>query len=407
MKRSPDATMPRTALKIVLAGPIAAVPGQGGATWAILQYVLGLRRLGHRVIFVDPVPRSALRPVGATLNESVNAAYFNAVVRRFGLEQTSALLVSDSPCETIGLPYGTVVSAARDADLLINISGVLRDEAVLAQAQHRVYVDLDPAFTQLWHAVQGLDMGFDNHTAFVTIGKAIGMPHCPVPTCGLPWIATWQPIVLERWPIAEGQPRGAITTVANWRGYGSIQHEGRFYGQKVHAWRAFMTLPTRTTERIRVALAIDPGETTDVQALAANGWDLVDPGIAATPEDYQRFVQASKAELGIAKIGYVVSRTGWISDRSICYLASGRPVLAQETGFSHFVPAGEGLLPFETLEQVLDCIARLNSDYARHARAARALAEEYFDSDKVLTQLLDRLAISTGSTTLVPRRSAS
>jgi hypothetical protein len=387
--------MPRARLTIVVAGTIASVPWHGGWTWVILQYLLGLRRLGHRVVFVDPIQPAALRPADSTLLGSTNADYFSAVVGRFGLEDSSALLVSDGTRNTCGLSYREIASAARDADVLINVSGVLRDEGLLSLARRRVYLDLDPAFTQLWHAVQGIDMGFRHHTDFVTIGRAIGTPECSVPACGLAWIPTWHPVVLERWPPASGNGGGALTTVANWRGYGSIDHQGLFYGQKVHAWRAFMTLPTRTTERIAVALGIDPGETVDLEALAANGWELVDPAqAAATPERYGAFVRASKAELGIAKSGYVLSRTGWISDRSVCYLASGRPVLAQETGFSRFLPAGDGLLAFETMDQLLDGIARLNADYPRHARAARALAEEYFDSDTVLKQLLARLNLS-------------
>lgn len=385
----------RNGLTIVVAGTIASVPGHGGWTWVILQYLLGLRRLGHRVFFLDPIPPATLRKANSTLDESANAAYFSAVVRRFGLEGSSALLVTDAARDTLGLSYAEIVDIARGADVLINVSGVLRDEGLLSLARRRVYLDLDPAFTQLWHVVQGIDMGFRWHTDFVTIGLAIGTPECSVPTCGLAWIPTWQPVVLDQWPAANADGTGALTTVANWRGYGSIEHQGALYGQKVHAWRAFMTLPTRTTERFAVALGIDPGETVDLQALGTNGWELVDPAhVAATPERYREFLRASKAELGIAKSGYVISRCGWVSDRSICYLASGRPVIAQETGFSRLLPTGEGLLPFETMDDLLDAIAQLNADYPKHARAARALAEEYFDSDKVLKQLLVRLRLS-------------
>jgi hypothetical protein len=387
--------MPRAGLTIVVSGTIATVPGQGGWTWVILQYLLGLRRLGHRVVFVDPVTTAALQPSASTLTESTNAAYFRAVVRRFGLEATSALLLSDGRRETIGLDYNEIAKSAREADVLINVSGVLKDEALLAAARRRVYLDLDPAFTQLWHEVQGIDMGFASHTDFVTIGPAIGTPDCPVPTCGLSWIGTLQPIVLEQWPVAHEYTRDALTTVANWRGYGSITHQGVFYGQKAHALRSFITLPTRTSQRLALAMAIHPGETADLQALAANDWEIIDPApVTATPDQYHQFVQSSKGEFGIAKTGYVLSRCGWFSDRSICYLASGRPVVAQETGFSRFIPTGEGLLSFTTIEQALEAIEQLNARYAAHARAARALAETTFDSDKVLTELLGRLGLT-------------
>ena len=140
------------------------------------------------------------------------------------------------------------------------------------------------------------------------------------------------------------------------------------------------------------ALAIHPGESKDLAALKENGWQLLDPAqVAATPASYQQFIQGSKAEFGIAKSGYVASRCGWFSDRSVCYLASGRPVLAQETGFSRFLPTGAGLFAFQTADDVLAAIEEVNADYPRHARAARTLAEEFFDSDKVLSRLLERI----------------
>jgi hypothetical protein len=153
-----------------------------------------------------------------------------------------------------------------------------------------------------------------------------------------------------------------------------------------------MTLPTRTKEQFLLALAIHPDERKDLAALAENGWRLMDPArVAGTPTDYQRFIQGSKAEFGIAKSGYVAARCGWFSDRSVCFLASGRPVLAQDTGFDRFLPTGVGLFSFANGEDVLAGIDAVQRDYVRHTKAARRLAEEYFDSDKVLTRLLSRI----------------
>ncbi|MEJ7843329.1 MAG: hypothetical protein WKF95_16310, partial [Rubrobacter sp.] len=312
----------------------------------------------------------------------------------FGMGHSSALLLAGTR-QTVGLPYERLRETARRADVLVNISGLLADEALTESVPLRAYLDLDPAFTQLWHAAEGIDMRFAAHSHFVTVGQAIGDPGCGVPTYGLEWITTPQPVVLEHWPAAGPVVRNALTTVANWRGYGSIEHEGVFYGQKAHSWRQFFTLPTRTRERFAPALAIHPQESKDLAALRANGWRLVDPGrVARTPASYQRFVRGSKAEFGIAKGGYVAARCGWFSDRSVCYLASGRPVIAQETGFSRFLPVGAGLFAFETIDGALASIEALNGDYARHARAARAVAEEYFDSDRVLGRLLAKLGAS-------------
>ena len=381
-------------LTILLSGMIAGDPRQGGATWAVLQYVLGLRRLGHRVIFVEPVQAKSLQPAGSSLADSSNAAYFRAVAEQFDLASSAALLLAGTQ-QTVGLSFAQLQRLAENADLLINISGMLAEKELTGAIPTRVYLDLDPAFIQLWHAVQGIDMRFDGHTHFVTIGQAIGQPDCPVPTCGRTWLTTPQPIVLSHWPAADRPPQDGFTTVGNWRGYGSIEYQGIFYGQKAHSLRPLMSLPTRTKERFRLALAIDPGEAKDLAALTVNRWELVDPAqVAGTPDDYQRFIQNSKGEFGIAKSGYVAARCGWFSDRSIGYLASGRPVLAQDTGFERFVPTGDGLFSFTDIDSVLVALEAVSRNYAHHARAARGIAEDYFDSDKVLTRLLERLGVA-------------
>src|SRR3712207_2298547 len=287
---------------------IAGVPHQGGATWAVLQYLLGLKRLGHEVYFVEPVKEAALRPIGAPLDRSTNAAYLRQVMADFGLDGTSALLQTGTQ-QTVGLPYDRVHEIARRADVLVNISVLLADQALTEKIPLRVYLDLDPAFTQLWQAVQGIDMRLAGHNRFVTVGQAIGQPGCDVPTCGRTWITTQQPVVLERWPTAGRVTWDALTTVANWRGYGSIEHKGVLYGQKAHSLRQFFTLPTLTDEGFAPALAIHPEESKDLAALHANGWRLIDPKrVAQTPASYQRFVRGSKAEFGIAKSGYVAAR---------------------------------------------------------------------------------------------------
>ena len=368
---------------------IAGDAGQGGATWAVLQYLLGLRRLGHDVYFVEPLRTGPPHPT--------TAAYFSEVTRAFGLEGTAALLPAEAR-QTVGVPYERLLGVAARADVLINVSGMLSDEALVSRVPVRVYLDLDPAFVQLWHATQTADMRFTGHTHFVTVGQSIGGPNCDVPTCGLEWIPTLQPVVLERWPAVG--PDGpvqwdAFTTIANWRGYGSIEHDGVQYGQKAHSLRRLLELPRLTRERFTLALSIHPGETRDIEALSSHGWQRVDPAeVAGTPDQYQQFVQRSKGEFGFAKSGYVAARCGWFSDRSACYLASGRPVVAQDTGFSRHLPTGEGLLAFETAEQAAAAVEAVNRDYARHCRAARALAEKYFDSDNVLSWLLSRIGVT-------------
>jgi hypothetical protein len=381
-------------LEILVSGMIAGTPRQGGATWAVLQYLLGFRALGHEILFVEQCGEDDLRPAGTSLERSENASYFRQVMAEHGLGETSALLLAGTE-ETVGVPYSRLTEQAAKADLLVNISGILTDERLKESIPVRAYLDLDPAFNQLWHE-SGIDMRFEGHTHFVTVGQAIGTPDCPIPTLGLTWIPTVPPVVLDQWPPATRISENALTTVGNWRAYGSIEYHGVSYGQKAHSLREFITLPTRTDARFVLALTIHPDEKKDIEALSANGWELLDADrVAGAPADYQRFLAGSRAELGITKSGYVVSRCGWFSDRSACYLACGRPVIAQETGFSRFLPSGEGLFRFETGDDVLVAIEELERDYARQARAARVLAEQQFDSDKVLAGLLSRLGLGS------------
>jgi hypothetical protein len=380
-------------LTIVVGGMIAAVPRQGGATWAVLQYLLGFARLGHEVYFVEAVDGKDLVPEGSAIGQSANAQYCTDVMRECGLDRSWAL-VHRGTRDTAGLSYDALTRIASEASVLIDISGTLADVELFSAVPVRVYLDLDPAFTQLWDA-HGIDMRLSGHTHFVTVGQSIGTAACGVPTGGRNWRTTWPPVVLDRWPQGARVSHDAFTTVANWRSYGALEHNGVHYGQKVHSLRRFMALPTQTAERFLLALGIDDAEITDLAALRANGWQLTSPGqVAGSPSDYRRFIRESMAEFGIAKDGYVTSRSGWFSDRSACYLAAGRPVLAQDTGFSHHLPTGTGLLAFETVDDLLDGVGAINADHGHHANAARRLAEEYFDSDKVLKRLLTEVGVA-------------
>ena len=376
---------------VVVSGMAAGVPGQGGATWAVLQYVLGLRRLGWDVYLVEQMRESELRPSGESLAASENARYFRALTRAFGLEGKAALIRASSG-ESVGMPRSDLRRVVARAEVLLNLSGRLADPELRERIPIRAYLDLDPAFTQLWRACDGAELGLAGHTHYVTVGLEVGGAGCPIPTMGLDWITTLPPVVLDEWPVTERPDRDAWTTVANWRGYGSIQWRGVHYGQKAHAFRDLFGLPGRTGDRFELALAIHADEVDDLAALRSNGWRLLDPrSVVSSPEGYRRFVRGSAAELGVAKTGYVNSRCGWFSDRSACYLAAGRPVVAQDTGFSSHLPVGRGLLAFQTLDEAVEAVGAVRSDYPLHARAARGVAEEHLDSDRVLARLLRRI----------------
>jgi hypothetical protein len=354
-------------MRVLLAGMVARDPRQGGATWAVLQYLRGLERLGHDVLLVEPVRE---------LRSDV-VDYFQS------LELDHAALLQSGTRRTVGLPYDEV--AGFDADLLVNISGLLRDRELVGDVPARLFLDLDPVFVQIWHA-QGADVGLDGHTHYATVGRGLADPPVPLDR---EWITSVPQVVLDAWPVAEELEHDAFTTVGNWRSYGSVEWDGVTYGQKAHAVRRLLELPHLTDQHLLPALAIHPDEERDLRALADHGWELADPAVVAgTPDDYKRFVAGSKGELGLAKAGYVDARSGWFSDRSACYLASGRPVVAHHTGFGRCLPTGEGLLAFDTAEDAAAALERVASDYDRHRRAARSLAEEHLDSDIVLTRLL-------------------
>ena len=360
---------------------VAGDPFQGGATWAVLQYVLGLRQLDHDVVVVDPLPCG---PVPMEVR-----TYFDAVCARFGLTGRAALLPAEGP--PYGMSAAELVGFLRRAAVLVNLSGRWRQHDVLERIPVRAYVDLDPAFTQLWHA-QGTPVGLARHTHHLTVGTRVAAGSSLVPATGVEWRPILPPVVLDHWPPSPPPSSAVLTTVANWRSYGSIEHAGTHYGQKAHAFRRLAELPAASPLPICVALSIHPGDDVDRELLVAGGWQLVDPLEAAgDPDRYQAFVRSSWGELGVAKAGYVAGRTGWVSDRTACYLASGRPAVVQDTGLSDVLPVGAGLVTFGSVDEAAAAIAAVANDYDRHRAAARQIAESHLDARRILGELMTYL----------------
>jgi hypothetical protein len=381
---------------LVIAGALAQKPKIAGHTWLLLQYLLGFRRLGWKTLFVDYLePSICVDEAGLNCppEGSVNLRYVLDVVRCFGLEDDYVLIGPEGK-SLIGMPQSRLLERVRHSAFLLNIMGYLRDQEILGHASRRIFLDIDPGFGQFWDEL-GLYHPFAGHDAYVTIGLNIGRPDCTIPTRGLDWIVNPQPVVLDWWPLSD-LPGDSFTTIASWRGaYGPVEYRGKTYGLRVHQFRRFVELPGLTGRPFELALAIHPAEARDLALLSDEGWLLVDPQmVAGDPLSYRRYIRRSLAEFSVAKDLYVQSRGGWISDRSLCYLASGKPVLAQETGFSRHYPTGEGLLAYSTLEEAVAGVEEITRRPDRHARAARALAEEYFDSDKVLGRLLQKLGVA-------------
>jgi hypothetical protein len=389
---------------VLVSGALANKCGNGGGAWERLSWATGLRRLGLEVYFVEVIlPERCLDARGETTNfaDSVNRDWFRRVTGWFGMGECSALVCDDGE-HVGGVPWQQLLDVAEAAELLVNLSGHLILEPLLRRIGRKAYVDVDPGFTQFWHADPATPFHLAGHDFYFTIGENIGSPDCPIPTGGIRWRPTRQPVVLDDWPVTAAPEPGRFTTIASWRGaFGPVQFGNQTYGVKAHEWRKFLALPQRVREGagsallFETALDIHAGDARDLAALRENGWHVTDPKVlAGSPAAFRRYVQGSGAEFSVAQGIYVETNSGWFSDRTVRYLASGKPALVQDTGFGHHYPVGLGLVPFRTLDDAVAGAERIAADYPDHCRAARALAEEYFDSDKVLGRLIDEVGIA-------------
>ncbi len=382
----------------MLAGSLAQKPRRGGHTWVFLQYLLGFQQLGWDVLFLDRLePEMCVDCNGerCSFEESLNLQYFLEVMRFAQLDGAFSLEYNGGEC-CMGLSRREVLNRVGKSSSLLNVMGFLKDEETLGCASQRVFLDIDPGFGHMWQDLGLADL-FSGYDHYVTIGENIGRADCSIPTCGHDWITTPQPVVLDHWP-SNGKAGGGqeFTSVGAWRGsYGPLEYQGKVYGVRAHEFRKFAQLPRLTGQPFQVALDIHEAEKSDLAMLKDNGWSLADPiMVAGDPWTYRDYIQNSKAEIMVAKNMYVESNSGWFSDRSICYLASGKPVLVQDTGLAGLYPSHEGIITFRTLEEAVAGVEEISANFDHHARAARAIAEEHFDSDKVLTSLLAKLSLA-------------
>jgi hypothetical protein len=251
----------------------------------------------------------------------------------------------------------------------------------------RVLIEQDPGYTHLWAAEGDPAAIFGHHDVYFTVGANVGTARSALPTCGLDWHALWPPVVMDWWSCDDPGARGCLTTIGAWRDYGYLEFEGRVLGPKVDEFERFLALPELAGEPLELALAIDADDP-DRERLIARGWRLADPAIVSTPDRYRDYICSSLGEFSCAKGGYVATRSGWFSDRSACYLAAGRPVVLQATGFEDHLPTGAGLFAVRTPEEAVAALREIRADYAGHAAAARALAREHFDGERLLGDAL-------------------
>jgi len=376
-------------LRILVLGYLVRGP-LGGIAWHYLQYVVGLSRLGHDVFFFedsDDYP-SCYDPLRNVTDDdpTYGLAFAARAFERLDVGQRWTYYDAHR-CRWLGPAAASALEVCHTADVVLNISGVNPLRPWMANIPVRVFVDTDPGFTQIRHLTDSAARARANqHTAFFSFGENIGQPGCAVPADGFRWVPTRQPVVMDAWRLACGSRHRPLTTVMQWDSYRSETHEGVRYGMKADSFAPYLGLPGRTGETFTIALG---GSRAIQESLTDHGWTIVDSRLpTADPWTYQDFIAQSKAEFSVAKHGYVVGGTGWFSERSAAYLASGRPVVVQDTGFTRWLHSDGGVLAFTSLEEAVEQLERLNRSYDRQCAAARCVAHEYFNSDTVLTDLL-------------------
>lgn len=381
---------------IIVSSSMVTKHRNGGEPWVRLNWILGLQRLGFDVYFLEQIePGQCVDAAGAAsdFDSSDNLANFQAITERYGLQGRTALF-TPSGSHTWGLSWTELCDLASSVDALINITGHLAVSDLRRRIRRAIYIDEDPGFTQYWLAA-GNAPHLAGHDVYYTVGENIGTPACSVPTSGIDWKPLRQPVVLDLWPFCREGQADRFTTIGSWRGpYGALEIDGRQLGLKVHEFRKFMAVPQRAPGTFEIALDIHPADQRDLDALHEHGWQTVNPKVVAgEPESFQRYVQTSGAEFSVAQGMYVATNSGWFSDRTVRYLASGKPVLVQDTGLSGNYPVGEGLLSFRTIEEAVRGAKSIMTQYQSHCQAARALAERYFNSDTVLDRVMEEIAV--------------
>lgn len=408
-----------SSLRIIVTGLIAQHPQLGGITWHYLQYLLGLKQLGHDVYYFEDSGEHPYNLDGGrsgndwiASNCTYNTSYLSRIMTRFGLENKWAYQFPKNS-EWFGLSDSQREKALNSADLLINVSGTLEKPTNYRQIPQLVYIDTDPVITQIKMTVGNKDFlkRIKAHDTHLSFGETLSAGKFDK---GIDWQPTRQPIVLSEWkPSSLRNER--YTTVMSWTSYAPLTYAGQTYGQKDVEFRRYLELPNRVapvemeialgrTQHLEwqdddlnlspeiVELISDKSNWTAQDLLRKTGWRVVDSiDTCGDLDSYHDYIQSSKAEWSVAKNAYVLGQPGWFSERSACYLASGRPVVVQETGFSRVLPTSKGILPFNNIQEAVDAILEIESNYDRHSEAARNIAEDYFDSDKVLTHLFDRL----------------
>jgi len=397
---------------LVILGMMGRMP-VAGVTWQVLHYLEGFRRLGLDVFYVEDTGEWSYDPDQNTISEDPTYAVnsIRAVMALHRFPDRWAYRAADG--RVFGLSAPELGRLLERADVLVNLTGatVLRDEH--RRVPVRIYLETDPVLPQIEVAAGNafhVDL-LSAHTHHFTYGENIGQPDCGVPVSRFPYRPTRPPVVLDWWSPTAVSPGPCFTTVASWRQAGKdVEWQGQTYTwSKHHEFLKIIDLPRRTPQPLELALAVrgragdgatawvprDREDAEAIQSLTQHGWRVVNAmALSRDNARYRDYILASRGEFTVAKDQNVRLRSGWFSDRSACYLAAGRPVVTQDTAFGKFVPTGEGLFAFTSLDDILVALEAINSDYGRHARAAREIAEAYFKAETVLAKLVEDAGVS-------------
>jgi hypothetical protein len=392
-------------LRIIVGGYIGLYP-TGGATWDYIQYPLGLKMLGHDVYYIEDTMQYPVFQKSRTdwNDASASVNYLKNVMEFFGLGNKWAYRDIASG-KSFGLTDEEILKVCSTADIFINIScsTYMRDE--YAKIPVRVLIDSDPMFTQIQYAIEmkqasesknwNTKLLLETHNYLFTFGENIGKKDCKIPELNFKWHTTRQPVCLNHWQDNRSVNGNAFTTVMNWSGRKQLLYKNEKWGQKDIEFNKFKTVPSEISEeKFEVVINIPENKQMYFRSeeYEVFGWKILKPDpIVSTISGYQEFIKKSFAEFSVAKETYVKSKSGWFSCRSACYLASGKPVITQDTGWTNFIPSGKGLFAFSDINEIKDAAKQIRSDLKLHSEGALEIANDFFDSNKVLTDLLSKL----------------
>lgn len=383
-------------LRIVVLGYLVRGP-LGGLAWHHVQYVLCLLAMGHDVLFVEESENYAAcydpDQDAMTIDPTYGLRFADATFKKLGAPECWAYHDKHQH-NWLGPAANRVPSFCETADVLLNLSGVNSLNKPCQTIPRRVFIDTDPGFTQIRHLTDSdARHTAENHTHFFTFGENFGNANCLIPDDGFAWQPTRQPVSLDHWPVFPGFPgetSARFTTVMQWDSYSTRTLGDLTLGMKSQSFEPFLQLPGKVTSALELSLGSANEQTK--QDLINAGWFLrssIDTTI--DPWTYQDYLKSSKAEFSVAKHGYVATNSGWFSERSAAYLASGRPVVVQDTGFTDWLRTDAGVIAFNSIDEAVDAIQTIERDYSKHCQAAREVAREYFDGSRVLGRLLNSL----------------